>query len=81
MLGTPCLTLRESTERPVTVTHGTNVIVGRDPDRIARAFAKALEGRTSPGRPALWDGHAAERIADALVVDHAGRMRPTELTP
>jgi UDP-N-acetylglucosamine 2-epimerase (non-hydrolysing) len=67
-LGIPCLTMRENTERPVTVAEGTNQIVGTDPERIARAAFDVLDGRTRlEGRvPELWDGRAAERIVDAL---------------
>lgn len=70
VLGIPCLTLRENTERPITVEMGTNVIVGTDPARITAAALSALEQRpdASPPRvPPLWDGHTAERIADALL--------------
>ena len=67
-LGIPCLTLRENTERPVTVELGTNVIVGTDTQKIIAAATAALNG--SSHRPVqqlpLWDGHAAERILDAL---------------
>jgi UDP-N-acetylglucosamine 2-epimerase (non-hydrolysing) len=66
-LGVPCLTLRDNTERPVTVTEGTNTLVGRDPVRIAAGVDRILAGQTKAGRrPALWDGHAADRVADAL---------------
>ena len=68
-LGIPCLTLRETTERPITVEMGTNVVVGTDTDRITRAAFNALDssrdGQESL-RPPLWDGHAADRILDAL---------------
>lgn len=65
-LGIPCLTLRENTERPVTVTHGTNEIVGASTERILAGFARSLS-RTAPAtRPELWDGRTAERIADAI---------------
>lgn len=80
VLGIPCLTLRESTERPATVTHGTNVVVGRDPERIAQAFASAVSGAVTPRRPALWDGRAAERIADILVTSDGRQPRPTDVT-
>lgn len=66
-LGVPCLTLRDSTERPVTVSHGTNVVVGTDPTRIVHAARVALAGPTRPtGRPPLWDGHTGERIAEQI---------------
>lgn len=66
-LGVPCLTMREGTERPVTVTEGTNVIVGLDAGKIAAAVDDIASGRGKRGRvPAGWDGKAAERIADAL---------------
>jgi UDP-N-acetylglucosamine 2-epimerase (non-hydrolysing) len=63
ILGVPCLTLRNNTERPVTITHGTNTLVGTDPDRILQAFRCILTGDWRPsGPPEFWDGHAAERI-------------------
>lgn len=66
-LGVPCLTLRTSTERPITVAEGTNTIVGVSPARIVAESAAVLDGRRKPGRvPALWDGHAAERIVAVL---------------
>jgi UDP-N-acetylglucosamine 2-epimerase (non-hydrolysing) len=66
-LGVPCLTLRENTERPVTVTKGTNHIVGQDPAKILSAATEILSGRGKIGqRPELWDGHAAERIVEVL---------------
>jgi UDP-N-acetylglucosamine 2-epimerase (non-hydrolysing) len=73
-LGVPCLTLRDNTERPVTVSEGTNVLVGREPERIWPEVLKILSGESKAGRvPALWDGRAAERIADALEAFVAGR--------
>ncbi len=65
-LGVPCVTLRDETERPVTVTQGTNHIAGRDPARIIAVAAEALAGQWQPRRPAGWDGHASERIAEVL---------------
>ena len=63
-LGIPCLTVRENTERPVTITSGTNTLVGRDPHRLESEVDRILSGkRTHGGRPDLWDGHAAERMA------------------
>jgi UDP-N-acetylglucosamine 2-epimerase (non-hydrolysing) len=67
-LGIPCLTLRENTERPVTVDEGTNEVVGTDAERIVTAALHALAGEGKRGRcPALWDGKAGERAADAIV--------------
>jgi len=66
-LGVPCLTLRENTERPVTVDEGTNVLVGMRPGAILQAANQVLDsGGKSGRRPALWDGAAAIRIVDAL---------------
>jgi len=66
-LGVPCITLRENTERPITVEHGTNTLVGADPQRIMAAFEDFLATGGKAGRvPELWDGHAAERIVDVL---------------
>jgi UDP-N-acetylglucosamine 2-epimerase (non-hydrolysing) len=66
-LGVPCFTLRDNTERPVTVRAGTNTLLGLDPERITEIPA-LLEGiNATPQRPDLWDGHAAERIADVIV--------------
>jgi UDP-N-acetylglucosamine 2-epimerase (non-hydrolysing) len=68
VLGIPCLTLRENTERPITVELGTNVVVGTDTSRIITAAAAAPNGsaKNTARRPPLWDGHASERILDAL---------------
>ena len=68
VLGTPCLTLRENTERPITVTQGTNRIIGANPANIVPSVVSQLEnnGSTAPKRPALWDGHTAERIVKIL---------------
>jgi UDP-N-acetylglucosamine 2-epimerase (non-hydrolysing) len=66
-LGVPCLTLRENTERPVTIACGTNQLVGWRTDRIVQAVRDVLNGVERPARiPDLWDGHAAKRIADIL---------------
>jgi UDP-N-acetylglucosamine 2-epimerase (non-hydrolysing) len=82
VLGVPCLTLRETTERPVTVTEGTNTVVGRDPARIVDEARRVLRNPPPPRRPALWDGHAGDRIADALVAACANPrpLRPTVAT-
>jgi UDP-N-acetylglucosamine 2-epimerase (non-hydrolysing) len=67
VLGIPCLTLRDSTERPVTVTHGTNRVIGSSPDRVVSEARKAIEsGRCAVSPPPLWDGHASERIVAAI---------------
>jgi len=66
-LGVPCLTLRNSTERPVTVTLGTNVVVGQERDKLSFELSKIVAGKAKKGTvPPLWDGHAGERIADVL---------------
>ncbi len=80
-LGVPCLTLRDNTERPVTVTQGTNQLVGRDPGRIVAAALSVLDTPPSPRTPDLWDGHAGERIAEVIVSGGgpSERLRPTEL--
>lgn len=69
VLGIPCLTLRENTERPITVTMGTNTIVGTDPAKITSAAFAALDHKKSPEHriPPLWDGQTADRILDALL--------------
>jgi UDP-N-acetylglucosamine 2-epimerase (non-hydrolysing) len=67
VLDIPCLTLRENTERPITITSGTSRLVGNDAGRIRRAFSDVLDGKwpASKGIP-LWDGHAGPRVAAAL---------------
>jgi UDP-N-acetylglucosamine 2-epimerase (non-hydrolysing) len=67
ILGVPCLTLRNNTERPVTITQGTNMIVGTDKAHILEAFRRIMNGdwKTS-GPPECWDGHAAERIVRVI---------------
>jgi len=66
VLGVPCLTLRENTERPVTVDSGTNQIVGTDSTTILAAYEKARSGNFGPMTPPMWDGHAAARIIPIL---------------
>jgi UDP-N-acetylglucosamine 2-epimerase (non-hydrolysing) len=70
VLGIPCITLRENTERPITVEMGTNTIAGTDPASIVAAAFRALDNppnKSSLRVPPLWDGHAADRILDALI--------------
>jgi UDP-N-acetylglucosamine 2-epimerase (non-hydrolysing) len=72
-LGVPCLTVRQNTERPVTITEGTNELVGTDPKNLLKAaFDHLSRPRPSARIPDLWDGHAAERIADVFVSRPAG---------
>jgi len=67
VLGVPCITVRENTERPITVEIGTNVLVGSDPGKIRDEAARILAGPARAHRvPPLWDGKTAERIADIL---------------
>ncbi len=66
ILKVPCLTLRDNTERPVTVDIGSNRLVGTDPGRIVAAYRDVLAGSCEAGVPPLWDGHAAERIVGIL---------------
>ena len=70
VLGIPCVTIRENTERPITCEIGTNVIVGNKPDNILAAAEKILNGARPKGRtPEKWDGKAAERIVGCLLDD------------
>jgi len=67
ILGVPCLTLRENTERPITIAKGTNRLAGTDPETVFETVEEILRLRLSVcGKPELWDGHAAARIVDTL---------------
>ncbi len=67
-LGIPCLTMRPNTERPITITEGTNIIVGSDQAKILSGVEDILSGQGKAGRiPYLWDGKAAERMADVII--------------
>lgn len=72
VMGIPCITLRDSTERPETCTIGTNELIGTDPSAIAPALKRIVAGEWKKGGiPDLWDGHAAERIVEVLLqLDH-----------
>lgn len=73
VLNIPCITLRDTTERPITLTKGTNVLVHNDPQKIIAEVKKVLAGETrESGCPALWDGHTAERIVQILASRFAG---------
>lgn len=76
-LGVPCLTLRENTERPVTISEGTNLLVGTDPAKIVAAARDVLAGKGKAGKiPPLWDGQAAGRIVEILL-----RLAPRKKAP
>ena len=67
-LGVPCLTLRENTERPITVTHGTNILVGMNKNLLIKESLKILNGKSKKGqRPKYWDGRASLRIIQKLI--------------
>ncbi len=67
-LGIPCLTIRENTERPITVTEGTNELVGSSREKILNAFKQIIDGNWKTGQsPKFWDGNAAKRIAEVIV--------------
>ena len=79
-MGVPCLTLRDNTERPITVSQGTNTLVGTDFDRIVGEAKKILVGGGKVGCiPELWDGRAAERVITVLAsVSRKGRSGTEE---
>jgi len=73
-LGIPCVTIRENTERPITLTRGTNTLAGTDPAKILAAALAALDrGPSASGPPELWDGRTAPRIAEVFEAWHRGR--------
>jgi UDP-N-acetylglucosamine 2-epimerase (non-hydrolysing) len=66
VLGVPCVTLRENTERPVTIREGTNILAGVSKETIVRQTRRQLERRRRPTRPRFWDGKAGRRIVTIL---------------
>jgi len=77
IFGIPCLTIRENTERPVTLIEGTNILVGTNPHRILAETQRILAGESKAGRiPELWDGHASERIVKIIREGYAGENFP-----
>jgi UDP-N-acetylglucosamine 2-epimerase (non-hydrolysing) len=78
-LGVPCLTLRENTERPITLAEGTNQLVGRDPERIVQAALEVLKTPPPARTPSLWDGHAGKRVAEVIIAE-GGPPRHRRLT-
>lgn len=76
VLGVPCVTLRPATERPITLTEGTNRLFDAETDALADVVCEALGEERKPCRPALWDGRAAERIAYLTVTELAGATVP-----
>jgi len=67
ILGIPCLTVRDNTERPITTTQGTNILVGTDTSRILSGYHQSLNRVRPVVRPELWDGKASERIVGILL--------------
>lgn len=81
VLGVPCLTLRDNTERPITVTEGTNRLVGSETPTIVAATRDVLTSPPVPRRPELWDGRAGERCAEAIeeLLETPDWPRPTDV--
>jgi len=73
MLGVPCVTVRENTERPVTITHGTNVLAGTSTEAIVHHCLNKLDNPGEPKQPELWDGHAGARIIEILSSQRGSR--------
>lgn len=79
ILGIPCLTIRETTEHPVTITHGTNQVIGTDRARIVNKALRTLDHPPLPvGPPPLWDGQASRRIVEILTASQSVALRGVE---
>ena len=76
MLGIPCLTLRDNTERPATIEYGTNLLAGTRRDQILRAWKRVLESPKRSTMPPLWDGETRHRCHAVLKEYFAGRTAP-----
>jgi len=76
-LGIPCVTLRENTERPVTITHGTNVLAGMNRKGIQKAYVSQMRKKFKPSAPQYWDGKASERILQILINTYTSRHENT----
>ena len=74
-LGVPCVTVRENTERPVTIQVGTNVLAGTSKEGIRRAMRQQLESRATGAVPERWDGRSAQRIVEVIVREIRERRR------
>lgn len=73
-LGVPCVTVRENTERPVTVEKGTNIIAGTEKEKVRRAIHEQMTRKYETTPPENWDGQAAKRIVEILVQSQAQRL-------
>ena len=67
ILGIPCITIRRNTERPITITEGTNILAGTDTEGILKAYRQCLDNKKTSTKPELWDGKASERIVRILL--------------
>ena len=75
VMGVPCITMRDNTERPETCTVGTNELIGTNPDAIKPALDKLFAGEWKKGAiPELWDGHTAGRIIEILAELEKGNL-------
>ena len=79
VLGIPCITLRKNTERPVTVEQGTNLLVSTDANKVIEESLKVIDNQIKSDRriPELWDGNAAQRIVDILLMELEGGKKQT----